>query len=620
MIFRVGQVIKEIRTRQQSFSQLDDDQLRERALSLRYAVQCGRRPVSMVSHAFGLVVEASRRTIGLVHFDCQLIGGIEMAQSRIVEMKTGEGKTLAATLPVYLSALAAQGAHVATANDYLALRDAEMLRPVYNALGMSVDAIQTDDTPDERARKYRMDITYGTAKEFGFDFLRDRLALLRDTARDGYRRSSGKGLTMRGLHFALVDEADSILIDEARTPLIIGVLDQEDQQRAEDCFRWAAAHAPKFQEGVHYRYDYDRRAVKLKPTGLARIRNLPQTRAVKSINVHRLYKYVENAIVANRDFKLDRNYAVVDEEIVIIDEFTGRPAEGRQWQDGLHQAVEAREELDITPETKHGASITVQTLFRLYKNMTGMTGTAWSSRREFRKVYRKRVKRIPTNKPLRRTRLKTRVFPTSEQKWQAIAEEVSSTKQELRPTLVGTRSVSRSEELSEFLTQQAIEHDVLNAKHLKREAEIIEAAGQSGKVTVSTNMAGRGTDIKLDSQAREAGGLHVMLSEIHESKRIDLQLIGRSSRQGDPGSYRLFVSLDDEILLLGLGPKKAKSLRKKFQDQDEIPEGVFRFFRRAQKKLERKYLVDRMALMKRDKELREKMVAAGQDPFTSSVQ
>jgi preprotein translocase subunit SecA len=424
----------------------------------------------------------------------------------------------------------------------------------------------------------------------------------------------------RPFYYALVDEADSILIDEARTPLIIGIIDQAGEAEKKACYEWSARNATAFVEGQHYKYEHDKRQVKLNPPGWRLLRDLPQTPATRSINIRQLCEYMETAIKAHRDFHLDKHYALVDGKVVIIDEFTGRPAEGRQWQKGLHQAIEAKEGIAITPATHQAATITVQSLFKLYPKFSGMTGTAWTSRREFRKVYKRRVVRIPTHRPVQRKRLPTLIFPDLKSKFEAVVAEVLEMLEHQRPVLIGTRSVDKSEILSHMMSEQNIAHQVLNARHLAREAEIVAGAGQSGRVTIATNMAGRGTDIKLDDSVRQHGGLHVMLTEIHEAERIDWQLIGRASRQGDPGSYRLFLALTDEILLLGLGPKRAQRVAREYGHQNPVPREAFIWFKRAQRRLERKYLVDRMILMEHERQTREQYFDTGQDPYLDVTQ
>ncbi len=609
--------ISKVRHFQKRFEKLDDAGLREQSLRLRYDVLSGVPLSRIIGPAFGLVCESSRRVLGKIHYDVQIMCGLELARQKIAEMKTGEGKTLTATLPTYLYALAGKGAHVATVNDYLADRDAEEMGPVYERLGLSVGVVRSSDTPEHRRNAYRRDITYGTSKELGFDFLRDRIELRAKGVAGAARKTvtDHADLLHRPFYFALVDEADSILIDEARTPLVIAMKDDAEKAIENDCFRWAAEHAKSFIEGRDFRYEHDKNRVKLVAAGLTRLRSLPQNRGTRLVSVHELYRYIENAIKVNRDFHRDQTYAVKDQEILIIDELTGRIADGRQWQDGIQQAVQAKEGIEITAENKQTASITVQSLFRLYPQFAGMTGTAWTSRREFNKVYRKSVSRIPTHRPIKRKMLPVRVVPDFDAKWQAIVTETREMVDQGRAVLIGTRTVERSEELSRFLTQAEMPHQVLNARNDDREAEIVADAGQPGRVTVSTNMAGRGTDIKLHPEVRKAGGLHVILTEISESERIDWQLIGRGCRQGDPGSYRIFVCLDDEILRGGMEPQRHQRFLAKYGLRRALPRSLFAVFRTAQRRLERKHLVDRMVVLRMDKDRHQQYFELGLDPF-----
>ncbi len=609
--------IERIRERAKPLRSWPESQLRESGLSLRYRASSGAPLVALVNDAFPLVLEVARRVLGLEFYDQQIEAGIQLARGRVVEMKTGEGKTLTATLPTFLFGLTGRGAHVVTVNDYLAQRDRETMGPIYERLGLSVGVIQTEHTPPQRQAAYRKDITYGTAKEIGFDFLRDRLAAAAQGDAGGRRNVNA---VQRPFFYALVDEADSILIDEARTPLIIGMIDQVGESEKRACYQWAAVHAAAFVENQHFKYEHDKRQVKLNPPGWRLLRDLPQTPETRAIGMRPLCELMETAIKAARDFQLDKHYAVVEGKVVIIDEFTGRPAEGRQWQKGLHQAIEAKEQLEVTPATHQAATVTIQSLFKLYPKFSGMTGTAWTSRREFAKVYKRRVVRIPTHRPVLRKKLPTRIFPDLATKFQAVVAEVQEMLQHCRPVLIGTRSVDKSEMLSQMMGQQNIPHQVLNARHLAREAEIVSAAGQSGRVTIATNMAGRGTDIKLDPGVREHGGLHVILTEVHEAERIDWQLIGRASRQGDPGSYRIFLALTDEILLLGLGPRRARWVARHYGHQNPVAPEAWSWFRRAQRRLERKYLVDRMILMHHERTTREQFFDTGQDPYLDVAQ
>lgn len=601
-----------------------DQQLRKRSLSLRFRAKSGEKLDRLVVEGYALVREAGVRALKMRHFDVQIIGGLALFQGNIAEMDTGEGKTLTATLPMYIHALTGKGAHLATVNDYLANRDAEIMRPLYGLLGLSVGVIQTQDSQDDRRKAYACDITYGTAKEFGFDFLRDRLLLRRmgrqqaDFLGEGSEErwdSSGEQPVQRGAHFCLVDEADSVLIDEARTPLIIGSLGEEAIERVVATYQWAAHFAPSFVEDEHYEYDHDTKKVELTLEGRQKMRALPYPDVMRSVGLIDLYQYTERAIKVHRDFALDREYVIREGEIVIVDEFTGRLAEGRKWRDGIHQAIEAKEGVEVTVPTGQAARITIQDLFMRYRHLAGMTGTARSSAREFRKIYKMRVIPIPTNRPVQRKRLPAKIFGTDDAKWNAIADEVYEEHQKGRPILIGTRSIDKSQRLSELLSLRNIDHQVLNANEVAKEAEIVSRAGQPGKVTVATNMAGRGTDIKLGDGVPEVGGLHVIVTEMHDSARVDRQLCGRCGRQGDPGSFRFFVSLADDIIRTGFGPDKAKkviSLGEKSDGQVKNYAGVFR---KAQKKVEHRHFRDRTVLLHHEKQRKKMQREMGQDPY-----
>ncbi len=606
---------------------LSDEELRKRSLALRYRAKSREPLVSLIPEGYALVREAGRRTLNMRHFDVQILGGAALHHRVVAEMQTGEGKTLTATLPLYLMALTGQGVHLATVNDYLAERDAQWMAPIYRLLGLSVGMVLTPMTTPQRRAAYACDITYGTAKEFGFDFLRDRL-LLRRTAEGqsdlmaqmlGHKGdASGDKPVQRPHHFALVDEADSVLIDEARTPLIISALPTADQKAEVELYRWAAASVSQFVDDEHYEYDHEKKTAELTADGRRLVRNLPRTAALQSIGMLRLYEFIERALRAERSFTLDREYVVRDGEIVIVDEFTGRLSEGRKWRDGIHQAIEAKENVEVTIDTGHAARVTIQDYFQRYPHLAGMTGTAVDSAGELRKIYKLRVMPIPTNRPPIRQRLPNQIHGTAAAKNQAIAAEVARIHAAGRPILIGTRSIDKSEVLSRLLSEAGVAHQVLNARQIAAEAEIIAAAGQSGKVTVATNMAGRGTDIRLGEGVADIGGLHVILTEMHDSSRIDRQLIGRCGRQGDPGSFCQFLALDDDILLAGLGPDKSERL----SEQGRAGSGPFdtlaALFRKAQRRIERRHFRDRKALMYHEKERKKLQRQMGQDPYLDS--
>ncbi len=619
-----GRLLEQINALEPVLQGESDAQLRRRSLSMRFRAKSGERLDRMLVEAFALVREAAVRTVELRHFDVQMIGGMALFFGNIAEMDTGEGKTLTATLPMYLHALPGKGAHLATVNDYLASRDAEWMASIYRLLGLTVGVIETPDTSDKRRAAYGCDITYGTAKEFGFDFLRDRLLLRRmgrqaaDFLGEGSSErwdQSGEQPVQRGAYFALVDEADSVLIDEARTPLIIGSLGDKAREQVVATYQWAAEHAPEFEEDVHYDYEHDTKKVELTQAGRQFLRSLPQPELLRTVGLVDLYQYMERAIRVHRDYHLDRQYVIRDGEVVIVDEFTGRLAEGRKWRDGIHQAVEAQEKVEVTVPTGQAARITVQDLFLRYRHLAGMTGTARTSAREFRKIYKMRVIRVPTNKAAQRRRLPTRIFGTADAKWHAIADEILELHQQGRPVLIGTRSIDKSEHLSRLLSERGTPHQVLNANEIAKEAEIVALAGQTGKVTVATNMAGRGTDIKLGEGVPEVGGLHVIVTEMHDAARIDRQLVGRCGRQGDPGTFRYFLSLEDEILESGLGPKRSEKLKELGARTNGRADQLVRVFRKSQRKVERRHFRDRNVLLYHEKQRKKMQREMGQDPY-----
>ncbi|MEM6329180.1 MAG: preprotein translocase subunit SecA [Planctomycetota bacterium] len=617
-----------IAQREGPLQQLSEYDLRKESLSLRYRARSGEPLDRLLVEGFALVREAARRTKNMRHFDVQLLGGAAAHHGSIIEMQTGEGKTLTATLPMYLAALDGKGAHLSTVNDYLARRDAELMEPVYNALGMTIGVIQGQQQQPQRRKAYACDVTYGTANEMGFDFLRDRL--LKRRIAEGHRDLFGEMLgaggdaeagdkpVQRELHFMLVDEADSILIDEARTPLVISAAPGEDEKVAAEAYAWAAAEAPAFEEGEHYDYDAKDKRVDLTLAGRRRVRELPKPAAMNAVPLSSIYEYAERAIKVAREMILDRHYVIRDGEVVIVDEFTGRLAEGRKWRAGIHQAIEAKEGVEVTFETSQAARITIQDLFLRYRRLAGMTGTAMSSARELSKIYSVAVGPIPTNRPPIREQLPTQVFGAAEQKWAAIVDAVARQHASGRPVLIGTRSIDKSELVAGLLAERGIEATVLNARHVEREAEIVAEAGKRGRVTVATNMAGRGTDIRLGEGVPKLGGLYVVCSELHESKRIDRQLIGRCGRQGDPGAYRQFLSLDDEILLQGYGPKRARALAVRGAQQTGPLAGYAPLFYRAQRRVERRHFRDRKVMLYQDKQRQKMQRQMSQDPYLDS--
>lgn len=620
-------IVSRIDSRAADLEKLTPEELRKRSLALRYDALSGKALDDLIIPAFSLVREAGRRTIGLRHYPVQLLGGIAMHYGSIAVMQTGEGKTLTATLPMYLAALTGKGAHLATANDYLAQRDAELMKPIYECLGLSVGVVQSDTTKPIRRESYACDITYSTAKEIGFDFLRDRLFCRRMEM--GYlgmmaelvggQEKESVTTVQRDLNFMLVDEADSILIDEARTPLIVSSLPDEVALAKEQLYQWASEACPQFEPGVQYKVDPKNRQVTLTAEGRRLARKIPQPELLAQTPMMDIYEQLEQAIFVDLNYYRDRQYVVRDGDIVIVDEFTGRLAEGRKWRAGLHQAIEAREGLDVSVETGEAARITIQDLFLRYDRLSGMTGTAASSANELRKIYKVRVVDVPTNKPPQRSQWPDLVFGSESQKWSAIVDEIEGINKTGRPVLVGTRSIDKSELLSRLLFKRNIAHDILNARNLAREAQIVAGAGLVGRVTVATNMAGRGTDIKVAPPAIDLGGLHVICTEVHESARIDRQLIGRCGRQGDPGTFRQFMSLEDEILGLGLGKERAAKLLVHAGLPSKNLARFASLFRQAQSKIERRHFQGRKMLLHQENLRQEMQREMGQDPYLDTA-
>ena len=623
-------------------SQSDLDR-RQAAAALRYRARSGEPLGRLLPEAFAAVVDASRRHLGLTHYPVQILGGIALHHGCIAEMQTGEGKTLVATLPVFLNALRGLPIHVATANDYLAHRDANWMRPVYESLGLTVSAITGDMAPAERRAAYDCDITYGTAKEFGFDFLRDRLALrasgqsesplfadslttsallsLSNQNAIGQQNSTAQRPTVQRhpLHFALIDEADSLLIDEARTPLIISS-ESGDQRTTEALFRWCASAAEKFDIGEHVSRDEESGQFDLTPAGYRLVRSLPRPPLLNELPMSDITDGVVRATYVADTLKLDEHYVVKDGKVYIVDEYSGRIAEGRKWRNGVHQAVEARELVEVSPLTTHSARITVQELFGQYDRISGMTGTAATAAHEFLSVYGLSVFRIPTRRPSRRAAWPVNILPTSEARWEAVADEVRQQRDAGRPVLVGTRTIEQSERLAALLTDYGIEHQLLNARNHAREAEIVSEAGQPGRVTVATNMAGRGTDIALRGDAEDRGGLHVVCGEFHAAARIDRQLIGRCARQGDPGSYRQFLSAEDDILKEGLDKLELSRLHRRGSHSENSLTGTLPQFLKAQRTVERRHEQDRELLLAHARHRASQLVQLGQNPWLDAAQ
>ena len=555
-----------------SMQKLTDEELQAKTTEFKERIQKGESLDSILPEAFAVCREASSRVLGMKHFRVQLLGGMVLHQGRIAEMKTGEGKTLVATLPAYLNGLTGNGVHVITVNDYLAKTQMEEMGVLYNFLGLTTGCIIHGITPEQRRAAYACDITYGTNNEFGFDYLRDNMVIHMEER------------VQRSLNFCIVDEVDSILIDEARTPLIISGMGDKSTK----FYNVADNFVKTLVNEKDFTVDEKANAVLLTDDGIVKAEKYFGIENYADSHNLELQHYVTQALKANYTMKADKDYMVKDNEIVIIDEFTGRLMEGRRYSDGLHQAIEAKEGVKIQRESKTLATITFQNYFRMYAKLSGMTGTALTEENEFREIYNLDVIVIPTNKPVQRIDQSDMVYKNTAGKYKAIVEEIVKSHEKGQPVLVGTASVDRSEYLSSLLKKRGIRHQVLNAKYHAQEAEIISHAGELGMVTIATNMAGRGTDIKLGEGVREAGGLKVLGTERHESRRIDNQLRGRAGRQGDPGESIFFISLEDDLMRI-FGSEKIQGVIDKLGlEESEAIESkmVTKAIENAQKKVE----------------------------------
>ena len=551
---RIMPLVKKIEDLRPEMQKLTDEELRGKTREFKKRLEEGATLDDLLPEAFATVREAAKRVLGMEHFEVQLIGGIVLHQGRIAEMKTGEGKTLVATLPSYLNALEGKGVHVVTVNDYLAKRDADEMGQVHRFLGLTVGVVLNDMKPEERREAYNCDITYVTNNELGFDYLRDNMVIYKEQ------------LVQRDLHYCIIDEVDSILIDEARTPLIISgqsgkstklyevcdILAQqlERGEASHEMTKMAAIMGEEVIETGDFVVNEKDKIVNLTEQGVKKVE--------KFFNIENLadpenLEIQHNIILALRAHNLmhrDQDYVVKDDEVMIVDEFTGRIMPGRRYSDGLHQAIEAKEHVKVKRESKTLATITFQNFFNKYDKKGGMTGTALTEEKEFRDIYAMDVVEIPTNKPVQRKDLDDAVYMTKKEKFNAVVQSVKEAHEKQQPVLVGTITIETSELISRMLKREGIPHNVLNAKFHELEAEIVAQAGQAGAVTIATNMAGRGTDIKLDDVSRAAGGLKIIGTERHESRRIDNQLRGRSGRQGDPGESRFYISLEDDLMRL----------------------------------------------------------------------
>jgi preprotein translocase subunit SecA len=549
-----------------------------------------------------------------------------MHHGALAELATGEGKTLTASLPTFLNALSGKGVHVTTVNDYLAKRDAEWMSPIYTSLGLTVGVLQMQMPDQARVQAYRSDITYGTASEFGFDFLRDRLKVSGNkgqatpfwapwTTNGQFNQPLDPKVQREEHHFAIVDEADNIFIDEARTPLIISAPTRPASEEESVVYHWADHVARAMVRDKHFLLDEKKQKIEMTEEGREVVRYANPPVGPHSHAMDKLHEHIERALHANFRFRRDQHYMIEKEKVVIIDEYTGRRMPDRHWREGLHQAVEAKEKVPITLAADHAAQITFQSYFRTYKKLSGMTGTAAQNWFEIRRVYKLWVVPVPTNRPVIRDQWPDRAFPTEEAKFRAVVEEVVRLRDLGRPVLIGTRSVEKSEHLAQLLHQAGIEHQVLSARHHEREAQIVALAGLRGKVTIATNMAGRGTDIKPEPEVIEAGGLHVLGTERHDARRIDRQLAGRAGRQGDPGSCQFFLALDDE-LLEGLGPDRQEDLRERgVRGAAEDWQSYRSLFLRAQRRVERRHRRQRVDLMLYERQRQEVLKDLGADPY-----
>jgi len=532
-IARLKRTMERISSLEAEIASWSDRDIRTASFNLRRQYRQHQDLNRILIPAFAIAREAAFRILGKRPFDAQVMGGIALHDGRIVEMKAGEGKTLTEVMPVYLNALTGQGVHIVTTNDYLARRDAEWMGPIYQFLGVSVGMILQPMKADKRRVNYAADIIYVTNQEVGFDYLRDNLV------------KSAQDRVLRGLNFAIVDEADSILIDEARTPLIIADLVAEPEEQ----FRFFADVIRDLQDGKDYAVNYETKTVELTEQGEQRIEDFLGVPLFEDQYSEHVF-FVDTALKAKALFEKDRDYMVKNNEVIIVDEFTGRPMEGRRFMEGIHQAIEAKEGLKIREKDRVIASITFQNFFRLYKKISGMTGTGYSAERELRKVYELETVVIPTNRPIQRVDMDDVFYKTEHDKLLGLANDVKKRHRKGQPALIGTRSIEMSETVSKYLAQFQIPHQILNAKSLAKEAQEIAKAGREGIVTVATNMAGRGTDILISENVKLRGGLHVIGTERHQSRRIDDQLIGRAGRQGEPGSSQFHISAEDELMVL----------------------------------------------------------------------
>jgi preprotein translocase subunit SecA len=577
-------ILDQINSLEAKYQAMSDDELKAQTPFFKEKLKSGATVNDILPDAFAVVREASRRVMNMRHFDVQIMGGLVLHHGKIAEMKTGEGKTLTATLPLYLNALTGRGAHLVTVNDYLASRDSEEMGKLYTWLGLTVGCIVANMDDDDRKAAYVADITYGTNNEFAFDYLRDNM------------KFDLEDYVQREHHYCIVDEVDSILIDEARTPLLISGPSEGDT----GLYQVVNKVIPQLEKEKHFTVDEKARSAVLTEEGIIRIQEIMDIGNLYDIKNIEILHHVNQSLRAHTLFKNEVDYVVREGKVIIVDEFTGRLKEGSRWSDGLHQAVEAKEGVDVRSENQTLASITFQNYFRLYSKLSGMTGTADTEAEEFGKIYSLEVVVIPTNLPMVREDMPDVVYASRQAKYEAVAKLIQECHAKGQPVLVGTISIESSEIISQVLTKNGIKHEVLNAKNHAREAEIVQFAGQRGGVTIATNMAGRGTDIKLTPETKELGGLFIIGTERHESRRIDNQLRGRSGRQGDPGKSKFFLSLEDDLMRI-FGSDKIKGIMVKLGMKEDEPiehSMISNAIAKAQKKVEthnfdiRKHLLD----------------------------
>lgn len=612
-IKKLNKIVENIEGLEEKISSLSDEELSNKTSEFKKRLKDGETLDDILEEAFAVAREASKRVLGMRQYKVQLIGGIVLHQGKIAEMKTGEGKTLVAVAPCYLNALLGKGVHVITVNDYLAERDADTVRPVFDFLGMTVGTIIAGQDPNTRRKQYSCDLAYGTNAEFGFDYLRDNMV----------KRLSDK--VQAELSYCIIDEVDSILIDEARTPLIIsgeGDPISDLYYRADDFVRTINED--------DYELDKKEHTASFTESGFKKAEQFFKIRNITNINNMAIYHHMNQALVAHKLMDIDDDYVVKDGEVFIVDEFTGRIMDGRRFSDGLHQALEAKEKVKINSDNKTMATVTYQNFFRMYDKMSGMTGTAKTEESEFEQTYHTNVVQIPTNMPVIRKDLDDKVYTTEKNKFEAVVEEIIKIHSTGQPVLVGTATVEKSEYLSSLLKKRGLNHEILNAKNDKKEAEIVEKAGCINAITIATNMAGRGTDIKLgnndpemEEKVKNLGGLYVIGTERHEARRIDNQLRGRSGRQGDPGVSRFFVSIEDEIIKLygGAAIKKASKRLKEDEHGAISSKRLSRAIENAQKGIEGKNLQQRKDVLKYDNVIdkQRKVIYAERDKVLEGV-